>query len=245
MPDNHYMHPRLAQVYEVSDQPFPDEKTFYLSLAGKPPARVLDLGCGVGNLAHGFREAGHAVTGVDPARAMLDVARGKPDGDTIRWVHGTAQEVRLGETFDLIIMTGHAFQVLLSDDDILACLRTMATHLAPGGRIGFETRNPAIDWVGRWNARPDATWEVTAGEAVTISTHVHERSTNTIRFEHIYRFPDEALTSQSTLRFTDREELEAKMAEAGLRVQSLHGDWDLSGFDPERSPEMIYIAGHA
>lgn len=49
---------------------------------------------------------GHRMTGVDPARAMLDVARHRPWGENVRWIEGDA--TRLGDTqADLAIMTGY------------------------------------------------------------------------------------------------------------------------------------------
>ena len=51
---------------------------------------------------------------------MLAVARGKPNAGLISYVQATAQEFRLEQRFNLIIMTGHAFQVLLTDADIAA-----------------------------------------------------------------------------------------------------------------------------
>ncbi len=242
MPDNHYIHSRLAQVYDVSDQPYPAEKTFYLSLAGAPPRKVLDLGCGVGNLCHGFRENGHEVTGVDPAPAMLDVAAAKPGGAAIKWITCDAQSFRSDERFDLIIMTGHAFQVLLNDEDIQATLKTMRDHIAQDGTLAFESRNPEIDWVTRWTARPDTVWELNPRETVSISTHVLDRSGDTISFEHHYRFPDEELVSSSTLKFTTLADLTKFLEDAGFQVEACYGDWDRSPFVPETSLEMIIVA---
>lgn len=249
MPDIHYTHPRLAQVYEISDPPWAEEIALYLSLAGPAPRKVLDLGCGVGGMAHVFREAGHRVTGVDPAPAMLDLAQsksqGNPGGEDITWAQGSAQDFQSDERFDLILMTGHAFQVLLRDEDIRAALQTMRAHLAPGGRISFDTRNPALDWGTRWNERPSTTVELGAEDSVEISTQILSRGPGTLTFEHRYEFCDETLSSQSTLRFTSMADLEDFFKEAGLMAQTCYGNWDLSLFDPERSPEMIFVLGHS
>lgn len=45
--------------------------------------------------------------------------------------------------FDAAVMTGHAFQCLLTDDEILETLVEVRRRLAPTGRFLFETRNPA------------------------------------------------------------------------------------------------------
>jgi 2-polyprenyl-3-methyl-5-hydroxy-6-metoxy-1,4-benzoquinol methylase len=116
MVDNHYDDPRLAEVYDF-DSPWSIDREFYLSLAGSSPQNILDLGCGTGLLCDAFAAKGHQVTGVDPSPAMLAVARRKPHGDKIQWMQAQAQaqSYASAKRFDLIIMTGHAFQVLLND----------------------------------------------------------------------------------------------------------------------------------
>jgi SAM-dependent methyltransferase len=147
-PDQHYLDPRMARLYDLDCDGRADTE-FYLSLAGPDPRRILDLGCGTGILANAYAARGHVVTGVDPAPAMLDMARGKPQGRGVTWTQATAQSFRSPHRFDLIVMTGHAFQVLLDDADIAATLTAMRQHLAPGGMIAFDTRNPRINWVAR------------------------------------------------------------------------------------------------
>jgi ubiquinone/menaquinone biosynthesis C-methylase UbiE len=51
---------------------------------------VLDIGCGTGTFACMLAGRGIEVTAVDPAGAMLEVARAKPGADAVRWVHGDA-----------------------------------------------------------------------------------------------------------------------------------------------------------
>jgi 2-polyprenyl-3-methyl-5-hydroxy-6-metoxy-1,4-benzoquinol methylase len=39
---------------------------FVLDQVGLPPARVLEVGCGEGELAHALARTGHSVTAIDP-----------------------------------------------------------------------------------------------------------------------------------------------------------------------------------
>lgn len=48
----------------------------------------------------------------------------------------------LDRRFDLVTMTGHAFQVLLDDESVRAALLNFHRHLAPDGLSAFESRNP-------------------------------------------------------------------------------------------------------
>ena len=61
---------------------------------------------------------------------------------------------RLGRHFDLVFLTGHAFQVFLTDDDQRAVLSTIAEHLASGGRFIFDTRSPAAQAWREWTPMP-------------------------------------------------------------------------------------------
>ena len=99
-----------------------------------------------------WRPTGFEVTGADPSLSMLAVARSREGTERVRWVHATGQDLDLAQRFALIYMTGHAFQALLTDEDAVAVLRNAGRHLAPGGRLAFDTRNPAVrEWL-TWNA---------------------------------------------------------------------------------------------
>ena len=154
---DHYNQPELAVVYDA-DNPWDESADFYRDLALRTGAKsLLDLGCGTGTVTRGIvRAIGGRGIGVDPARPMLDVAHANTRGDAVEWIHGDARTIRLDRQFDLIIMTGHAFQAFLTEADQIAVFRTVAAHLAPAGRFAFDSRNPAaqrwLEWVpGRSN----------------------------------------------------------------------------------------------
>ena len=73
-PDAIFADPRLARLYDALN-PVEDDLRGLVEFVGSEPLRVLDLGCGTGRLALMLAERGHDVVGVDPAAAMLDVAR--------------------------------------------------------------------------------------------------------------------------------------------------------------------------
>jgi 2-polyprenyl-3-methyl-5-hydroxy-6-metoxy-1,4-benzoquinol methylase len=233
MVDEHYANPKLARIYDL-DSGWDEGRDFYVALAPSRPIEILDLGCGTGLLCDAYVARGHRVTGVDPAQPMLDVAGRKPNGKNIEWVCATAQAFRSEKRFDLIIMTGHAFQVFLSDEDVDAVFKTMRQHLKPGGRIVFETRNPAIDWVKEWESETGF-----FGRFAPVA-----QTGDTLTFDMHYKMADDVLTSHSTLRFMSRQAMEQRLTKAGLRVRSIKGDWDGGVFDERSSLEMIFEACH-
>ena len=152
MADVSYSDPRLAAVYDALN-PAGEDTAFYLEMAGRMPRTILDMGCGTGQVAVELARLGHRVTAADPAGAMLAIARARPGGGAVDWIESDAAGLALEACFDLIFMTGHVFQVFLTDKDIGAALRNLRRHLAPEGRLVFETRNPALrPWQG-WTRR--------------------------------------------------------------------------------------------
>src|SRR5207248_8792720 len=103
----------------------------------------LDEGCGTGALVRWARDSGHTgrLCGLDPGGGMLNQARQRSD---IEWVLGDLSSDRWDREFDLVVMTGHAFQQLIEDDEIRTALVTIRSALTDAGRFLFETRNPLV-----------------------------------------------------------------------------------------------------
>ena len=140
--DRLYSDPGLAQFYDL-DNGWGASFDYCLGLAQNAES-VLDLGCGTGLLLSRQPEKCIAV-GADPASAMIKIARRRPHGDRVTWVTADATELQLDRQFDLIVLTGHAFQVFLTEAKQRAVISTIARHLGPAGRFIFDSRNPAIE----------------------------------------------------------------------------------------------------
>ncbi len=138
--DEVFEDPRFASLYDYFNA-WDVCDDFYLDLARETGGPVLDLGCGTGLLACRIAQEGLSVTGVDPAEGMLRVARSRPGAERVSWVKAEGQTLSLPERFNLIYMTGHAFQALLTDDDTIAVLRAVRDHL--GSDAGLEARAPS------------------------------------------------------------------------------------------------------
>jgi 2-polyprenyl-3-methyl-5-hydroxy-6-metoxy-1,4-benzoquinol methylase len=233
-----YLDAKIAALYDLAN-PVGEDARFYLSLAGQQPCSVLDLGCGTGTLCCALAKRGHRVTGVDPAAAMLAVARTKPDSKHVEWVESSAQSYRSSQRFDLVTMSGHVFQVLLSDADALAVLDTMRRHLNHRGRVIFDTRNPCINWAAEWEARS----RTLPGAQIVETLRITSADAEFISFETSYRLPDTTLITSSTLRFPSRQHFENLIERSGLVVHHVFGNWDSSPFDSASSREIIFVAG--
>ena len=237
--DLSYQNSRLVEVYDL-DNPWAQDTDFYLALAEPGPCRVLDLGCGTGTLACALAQRGHRVTGVDPADRMLAIAATKAHAETVEWIQSRAQDYRSEQRFDLIVMTGHVFQILLTDDEVVAVLDTMRRHLKAGGKAAFETRNPRIDWAQVWGTHAPVEHVLPSGRVLETLKIVSELG-ELVSYQQQFEFPDVTVTSSSTLRFVSLARVEGLIARSGLVTREVYGDWDRSRFELEQSPEMIFI----
>lgn len=241
--DAQYLDPRLVQLYDALNPP--DAATeFYTRLVGHHPKRVLDIGCGTGQLAIGLARAGHGVTGVDPAQPMLDVARRSDVTGRVTWIAADARSMTLGQRFDMAIMTGHAFQVFLSDEDIARVLSAAYAHLQPGGSLAFETRNPLGRPWERWTrARSRRTVTVEPLGVVVVSYELRAVAGDVVSFatHHEFLARGDTITTESSLRFLDAEAVVAHLRAAGFDQATLYGGWDRRAVDAS-SPEIIVQA---
>jgi SAM-dependent methyltransferase len=215
--------------------------TFYLPFVMSAEA-VLDVGCGTGALLHRVRESGHSgwLCGLDPADGMLRQARRRSD---IEWVLGDLGTVAWEQEFDLVVMTGHAFQVLLEDDEIRTSLAGLRSALVDGGRFVFETRNPmAREWE-HWT--PENAVEVVdvSGATVRMVNEVETVDGQFVSFGTTFTSPtwEQPQVSHRTLRFLDAVSLSRFLSEAELAIEEQFGDWDRHPLT-DTSPEIITIA---
>jgi SAM-dependent methyltransferase len=239
MPCASYADPRLAAVYDPLN-PLGDDHRFYVELAGTGPLTILDVGSGTGRLACDLMLRGHKVTGVEPARGMIGIARSRPGGSAVTWINSGAAELSLTARFDLIIMTGHVFQVFLEDDEIRAVLANLRRHLASGGRLAFETRNALVKEWETWN---EENYEPVAGNGnVEVRHRIASVEGPLVTFETHFRFAaDDTVIAPHTLRFMTKDELDDFLAETGFTDITWYGDWDGSPAS-DTSPEIIVIA---
>ena len=199
--------------------------------------RLLDVGCGTGTFALMLADRGLDVVGVDPASASLDVARGKPGAERVRWIRGDATALPpLG--VDLATMTANVVQAIVTDDDWHRTLRGIRHALVPGGHLVFETRDPAREAWREWNRDEYYSEADVAGVGSVQSwVEVLDVSLPLVTIRGTWVFPGgEVRTSDSTLRFRDRQEVETALVEHGYVVEDVRDAPDRPG------RELVFFA---
>lgn len=105
--------------------------------------RVLDVGCGEGQVARRLAAAGATVVGVDPAAAQLAVARARAGGPV--YARSSADALPFGDgAFDAVVIC----LALEHVDDFAHALREAARVLEPGGTFLLLVGHPLLQAPG-------------------------------------------------------------------------------------------------
>jgi 2-polyprenyl-3-methyl-5-hydroxy-6-metoxy-1,4-benzoquinol methylase len=114
-----------------------------LAIEGVAPAmqegsRLVDLGCGGGQLCVHAANLGWRAVGVDSAPGMIDEARAESEGLDVEWIVASYDESGLSEGgFDAVTAMG-LIEYLPDDDGLFG---EAARLLRPGGRFAVSCRN--------------------------------------------------------------------------------------------------------
>ena len=236
VPDAHFAESRLAELYDPLD-PDRGDLAPYAAIADEFGAlAVLDIGCGTGTFACLLAQQGKDVTGVDPATASLEVARRKPYADRVRWVLGDCSALPALQV-DMATMTGNVAQVFLTDEDWMATLRAARNALRPGGLLVFEIRDPARQAWREWTGEHRKVELLKVGMVETWGDLV-EVNMPFVSFRTTFVFASDGavFTSDSTLRFRERDEVIESLHTAGFVVRGVRDAPDRPGL------EFVFIA---
>lgn len=218
--------PRVAALYDASFG-WTRADDFFLRLVDETPgARIADLGCGTGRLTLALAAAGHTVTGVDPARASLDLARAKPGAEAVRWVEGTSRALD-DAAYDVVLMTSHVAQFVVGDEEWREVLGDLHRALVPGGRLFFDTRDPDDRAWEHWNPEESRNRvRLPDGSSVEVRDDVTEVGADTIDGATLYRFPDGTeVYARARMRWRSEALLRETLTDAGFAVDQIYGGW--------------------
>lgn len=147
-----------SQYYDLlyADKDYDGEVSYVLSLlnqhAQSKVTTLLELGCGTGIHATLMANHGLEVLGVDMSAEMLTEAntRASAQGylqEKLSFQQGDARDFRANRRFDAVISLFHVLSYQSTEVDLQAMMKTVGSHLEPGGLFVFDFwYGPAVLW---------------------------------------------------------------------------------------------------
>jgi SAM-dependent methyltransferase len=251
-----------AQTYDASVPDWPGEIDFYRDLAAQAKSKggaVLEVACGTGRVAMHLLRDGVRLVGLDLSPDMLDVVRQKSAAfPNARWVEADMRSFDLGETFELVIIPGHAFHNLTTAQDQMASLECIKRHLTLSGRLVLHLDHQHMGWLGDLCGAKGGVFEAaeqfehpqTGRQVRTLRAWSYERSTQTAiaqtKWEELGpdgQVVDRRDTGPYRLHCYFRFEVQHLLARTGFAVEALYGDfWGNELRDD--SSEMVWVASN-
>jgi SAM-dependent methyltransferase len=202
-------------------------------------ARVLDCPCGQGRHAHLLAEAGYDVDGVDYSANLLQHARGRGTGKTLRYVRADMRKLpaRWTGRFDAVVNLFTSFGFFLDPADDANVIREFARVLRPGGtlvwhgasRDGVAARFVSRDW-----------WTTRNGTLVAQERQFDPLSgILTVRSE--WRAGNRTVHREHRIRLYTATRITELCASAGLVVEQAFDDWSPRPLR-RTSGEMLLVA---
>lgn len=129
-------------IAEIFDAEFGEYDSFIqLYLDFIDGTRVLDLSCGTGRTVIPLGQQGLECVGLDSSRTLLEYASKKAGSLPISFVLADMRQFELHRKFDLILLTGHAFQSFATPHEQQRMLTCVQRHLREEGLFIFQVQN--------------------------------------------------------------------------------------------------------
>lgn len=221
------MDPRLASLYDLDNPDGPDHDYWRRIVNEVDPRTIVDLGCGTGLLTVSLASSRRRTIGIDPDAGMLAVARGRDGAERVEWRLGDSTCIG-GTSTNIVLMTGNVPQHI-GPNDWSRTLADVSTALAPGGVLGFETRNPDAEAWRTWTPELTRSTRRTPYGELTEWLEVSEPdSTGTVMLSahNVWADTGEDVVVTQALTFRGLEHVEQDLGAAGLGIRDLQGGWN-------------------
>lgn len=253
------MYNQLARYYDLIHKNLTADIPFVLQLAAEAGDPVLELGCGSGRLLLPLARAGNTIIGLDNSPVMLERLRQRLAAEPaavqsrLQLVESDMMTLELpddNERYSLIFASYNTI-MHLSPPQLATALRRIRDLLKPDGRLFLDLSNPftlaetadiptlALENVLRDSETGEVVLQLAAERLDAAEQRIHvtwvfDASPTTggavrrdvVEMDYFYHYP---------------HELELLLAQAGLKLLSLQGNYDGTSFS-EDSERMLVTA---
>jgi SAM-dependent methyltransferase len=139
-----------AARFAIEHAHYVEDLPLWRRMARELGSPVLDLGAATGRVAVPLARDGAEVWALDESPEMLAELERRLAGEDaavaarVHPVRGDLRNFSLGRRFALVLVAMNTFQVLLTHEDQVACLRSVREHLLPGGELAFDVALPDL-----------------------------------------------------------------------------------------------------
>jgi SAM-dependent methyltransferase len=201
----------------------------------EPPARILDLPCGIGRHSAELARRGFAVTGVDLHEPYLAEARASAPG--VEWIRADMREFTRPAAFDAVLNLYTSFGYFEDPADDLRVATNALESLRPGGAFVIEMKGKELV-VAEYQERR---WiELDDGSSL-LSRVTVGNGWRTVRDDWILLKGDERREGHFQTRLYAATELERLLLDAGFLDVALHGWLDGRPYGPG-APRLVAVA---
>lgn len=134
----------LAALYDIFmaevDYKSWAEKLFSLANLEEAHGKILEIGCGTGNLTSEFLKKGFDVVALDLSSEMLTEAENKlkKHRNRLKLVQQDMRDMNVGKGFKAVLCGCDGFNYILNEKDLLNVFKSCYKALEPGGRFVFD-----------------------------------------------------------------------------------------------------------
>ncbi len=227
---------------------------YYVSLCLQSQGPVLEMGCGTGRILIPAARAGATIHGLDLSSDMLNVLENKLAGEPedvrarVTLIQGDMRLFRSSSLYSLVLAPFRSVQHLCSRDDQRLWLKTVASHLASGGKLAFDVFQPDYRLIVR---PPEPQVEVDRTDpnsgVRTVRTSCARQNPELqlmdvcAKWETFSAQGERVAQSESSarLRWFTKGELENLLELEGFRVVHYWGGFDRTPFGQGASQQII------
>ena len=230
---------QMSHFYDVLsyDQPYDKWDSIVETYLPENTKRLLDIGCGTGQLTAKFTKYGDVV-GVDLSEEMLEIA--KKRNPNIEWYHQDMRELNLSGQFDVITIFCDSLNYVTDLEEILQVFYYVEQYLTKDGVFIFDVHstrkmNTLFNDQCYIDHQDDLTltWEAIKGEED--NSVWHELSFFIKTDEGLYKRFDETHYQQTY----DLELYQQLLSMAGFKIVNQFTDFNIQEFNPNGDRHFI------
>ncbi len=243
----------FAPFYDSDFGNYEEDIDLYVNFAHRVGDPVLEAGCGTGRVLLPLARAGHHVTGVDIAAAMLRRARARVREagleNRVSLIQSDVKYLALKRTFALILYAANSFMHHSTQEEQLGVLERLRDHLRPDGLLIIDLFNPTMETLLAADGRVELVKAWPGEESGTVimkfQSAVHSPTAQTIDVTYIYDVVHEDKRLERTvapfrLRYLWPGEARLLIERAGLKLEAMYGSYDLDPVD-DAAPRLILV----